>query len=586
MNRNLEVHYSEVPYIDKPRSIFDRSHGVKTSGNVADLIPLDWQLVLPGDTWQITSSKVIRLQTLLTPIFDNLYADIYHFFVPYYLIFNKTREFLGENTTSAWVQQTQYRIPAISAPSGGFNVGSIADYLGLPVGVNWSNQDRNAPSALPFRAYAMIADSYFRDENLTDPLNIPLGDADQTGTNGTSYINDVANGGAPFKVAKYHDRFTSCLPSPQKASSPVSFSAINVPGYIPVYPTENIIDPKIIQDKKYRALITNGTAAGDWENGYPTGSTNAYAIGKRASGSSPYPFVWTGLAPSAVQNAMNQPVINNGIAQLEAGVVPLNLWADTGSFNNAITVNELRMAFQLQRYYEQLSRSGSRMQEYIKSFYGTNSTMAMLSKPEYLGGNRIPLNIDQVTNQSQSTTDFLGDLGAFSHTSDIHEDVEKSFSDFGILMTVMCIRYDHSYCQGIQRKWTRRDLLDQYVPTFAAIGEQPVYRYELYANGMMDSDSVFGYNEAWSDYRFAENIITGEMRPGISNSLASWHLGDYYQSAPTLSDSWIREDKNIVDRVLASGSTNNNQFFADIWFDTKVTRVMPMYSVPGLIDHF
>lgn len=562
MNRNLELHYSEVPYIDKPRSIFDRSHGVKTSGNVADLIPLDWQLVLPGDTWQITSSKVIRLQTLLAPIYDNLYCDVYHFFVPYYLIFNKTREFFGENTTSAWVQQTQYRIPAISAPSGGFNVGSIADYLGLPVGVNWSNQDRNAPSALPFRAYAMIADSYFRDENLTDPLNIPLGDADQTGTNGSSYINDVANGGAPFKVAKYHDRFTSCLPSPQKAAQPVSISLTN---NIPVYSLKDQVPYSGWQRSDASAIRVPGGAVN---------ASNYATTGKSR-----------GFTSATVSSNNVVGITANPIDTLSTNNAITNLWAVPDDVPMT-TVNELRMAFQLQRYYEQLSRSGSRMQEYIKSFYGTNSTMAMLSKPEYLGGNRIPLNIDQVTNQSQSTTDFLGDLGAYSHTSDVHEDVEKSFSDFGILMTVMCIRYDHSYCQGVPRKWTRRDLLDQYVPTFANIGEQPVYRYELYADGMMDSDSVFGYNEAWSDYRFAENIITGEMRPGISNSLASWHLGDYYQTAPTLSDSWIREDKNIVDRVLASGSTNNNQFFADIWFDTKVTRVMPMYSVPGLIDHF
>lgn len=568
MNRNLEVHYSEVPYIDKPRSIFDRSHGVKTSGNVADLIPLDWQLVIPGDTWQITSSKVIRLQTLLTPIYDNLYADIYHFFVPYYLIFNKIREFLGENTTSAWVQQTQYRIPAISAPTGGFNVGTVADYLGLPVGVNWSNQDRNAPSALPFRAYAAICDSYFRDENLTDPLNIPLGDADQTGTNGSSYINDVANGGAPFKVAKYHDRFTSCLPSPQKATAPVSISGHNDPFAVPVYSTIQTHAP--FYSTNDAVFPAADQAQADFFNLY----------------ANRHDYFYPPTSGANVSHVQEYPDSDGKISQVLNSYTPVNLWARVPEISANFTVSELRLAFQLQRYYEQLSRGGSRMQEYIKNFYGTNSTMSMLSKPEYLGGNRIPLNIDQVTNQSQSSTDFLGDLGAFSHTSDIHEDVEKSFSDFGILMTVMCIRYDHSYCQGIQRKWTRRDLLEQYVPTFAHISEQPIFKYELYADGFMNSDSVFGYNEAWSDYRFAENIITGELRPGITNSLASWHLGDYYQSAPTLSDAWIREDKTNVDRVLAVGSSTSNQFFADVWFDTKVTRVMPMYSVPGLIDHF
>lgn len=580
MNRNIESHFSEVPYIDKPRSIFDMSHGVKTSGNVGDLIPLDWMPVLPGDTWKVTTSKVIRLQTLLTPIYDNLYADFYHFFIPYRLIFNKTKEFFGENTTSAWVPSTTYRIPAISAPNGGFETGTIADYLGLPVGVDWSNQDKNAPMALPMRAYAIVCDQYFRDENLTDPLNIPIGDSDQTGTNGSSYINDVANGGKPFKVAKFHDRFTSALPSPQRAAAPVSLNIVN--GL--TAPVLTALDGHTMENDMHFGWSQN---AEKWI----TSSNNAVLAFAKDGANGVVPQMYLRTSGKSGNQTINSTASGDQIltnASYQTSSVPVidNFYADLTDAFSAVTVNELRLAFQMQRYYEQLARGGSRYIEYMRNFYGVTSPDARLQRAEYLGGNRVPISIDQVTNTSQSQNDFLGDLGAQSWTSDINDDFEKSFTEFGVLLTCCCLRYDHSYSQGISRKWTRRDLFDQYVPTFAHIGEQPIYTYELFADGNMDNNDVFGYQEAWSDYRYAENIITGELRPGIQNSLASWHLGDYYIQAPTLSDSWIREDKNIVDRVLAVGSSVSNQFFADIWFKNTVTRVMPMYSVPGLIDHF
>lgn len=583
MNRNVESHFSTVPYVDKPRSIFDRSFGHKTSFNCGELVPFYLeQNVLPGDTFRVTTSKVVRMQTLLTPIMDNMYLDTYYFFVPWRLVWTHVREFFGENTTSAWVQTTPYKIPGISAPaSTGFASGTIADHFGLPVGVTWSTTDLNCPSALPFRAYALICNEFFRDENLTDPLNIPTGDSDQTGTNGTSYINDVANGGMPFKVAKFHDYFTSCLPSPQKAASPVSLNIVQgaiAPVYTGTTNYAQTVEPHYSfssdSTKTNPFTSTNNLVAGWIKNSsnQPDWSPWIRANGKTGnvnltSGTSGDTLGW-----SAANNNLHSPIVDNYYADL------------TGAFGS-VTVNELRLAFQLQRYYERLARGGSRYIEFCKSFFGAVSSDARLQRPEYLGGNRVPININQVINNAQSANDYLGDLGAMSQTADIHEDFVKSFTEHGIIIGLMCVRYDHTYSQGINRAWMRRTLEQQYNPVFANLGESPVFKAEIYANGLMNSDDVFGYQEAWADYRYMPDICSGEMRPAISNTLASWHLADNYNSAPTLSDGWIREDKTNVDRVLAVTSSVANQFWADIHVKNIATRVMPMFSVPGLIDH-
>lgn len=224
--------------------------------------------------------------------------------------------------------------------------------------------------------------------------------------------------------------------------------------------------------------------------------------------------------------------------------------------------------------------------ELLKSHFGVTSPDARLQRSEYLGGNRIPLNIHEVTNSAQSSTDFLGDLGAKSATSDIHDDFEKSFTEHGFVIGVCVARYDHTYAQGLERFWLRKDTMDYYFPVFANIGEVPVEQAEICATATnLAAKTTFGYQEAWYDYRYKPDRCSGEMRPGIANTLASWHLADYYTAAPTLSDSWLREDKTNVDRCLAVTSANANQIFADFFIQNICTRPMPMYSVPGLIDH-
>ncbi len=590
MNRNVESHFSQIPNADIQRSIFDRSSGHKTSFNVGELVPLYVDEILPGDSVNITTSKVVRLQTLLTPMMDNLYLDTYWFFVPNRLCWEHWKQFCGENTESAWVPATSYEIPTIKSPAGGFAVGTIADYMGLPVNVEF--KDARLPSALPFRAYALICDQFFRDQNLTDPLNIPLGDAIQQGTNGDSYVSDIANGGKPFKVAKYHDYFTSCLPSPQKGQAPsVKIGSDFIGGDFPVFTKNAFIDKSL-----YPNDITNAFGVNYWT--LPKGGNYSDSIGhvfeKSQFTDMAQWMLGTETGSGGALNGSIERGINPGNGELAysdnmtrpySSGLPANLWTRIPSQSlsgSPIDINQLRLAFQTQRFLERNARGGTRYIEILQSHFGVVSPDARLQRPEYLGGNRVPLNINSVSNTAQSDKDFLGDLGANSVTSDVHTDVVKSFTEHGLLLCVGCVRYDHTYSQGMDRFWTRRQFTDFFLPVFSSIGEQPVFSDELYYVG---NDDVFGYQEAWADYRYKPNRVSGEMRPNVANTLASWHLADNYASVPTLSDSWIREDKSIVDRVLAVSSTNSNQIFCDIYFKSIYTRPMPMYSVPGLIDH-
>lgn len=574
MNRNVESHFAELPSAQIERSIFDRSASHKTSFNVGELIPFFFDEVLPGDTFNVSTSLVARLQTLLTPIMDNVYLDTYYFFVPARLTWpSHWKNFMGENSDSAWIPATTYPMPKISSPDNGWNVGTIADYLGIPTGVEFKpksdTSDGLMPDALPFRGYALICNEWFRDQNVTDPLNIPLGDSDQTGSNGDSYVNDVANGGKPFKVAKYHDYFTSCLPNAQKAQ-PVTFGAtpiVSMTGSpFPVLPGDEDIAAAKFGGKSLHFKKPDGTA---WE----TPNNHALYFSQNNDNL---------LADSASYTPGSQPTI----------VVPSNLYADLSdmtlsSTGVSFTINELRLAFQLQKFYEKQARAGSRYREIILEMFSVHSPDARMMVPEYLGGTRIPIQIHQIANTAESSTSDLGDLGAMSNTADIHEDFVKSFTEHGYVYGLCCVRYDHSYPQGLNKSFVHDSYLDYYWPVFANIGEQPVYKYEIDATIREDEDrmSVFGYQEAYANYRYKPARVSGEMRPGILNSLASWHLSDYYTEQPSLSDSWIREDKSNVDRVLAVTSSVANQVFADFYVKNICTRAMPMYSIPGLIDH-
>lgn len=562
MNRNTESHFALNPTrIDMSRSTFDRSSSLKTSFNVGDLVPFYLDEVLPGDTFKIKTSKVVRLQTLLTPMMDNIYLDTYYFFVPNRLTWNHWKEFNGENTESAWIPQTEYEVPQITAPEGGWNVGTIADYFGLPTGVAGLSV-----SALPFRAYSLIVNEWFRDQNLQDPLVIPLDDATVEGVNTGTFVTDVAKGGMPFICAKYHDYFTSALPAPQKG--PDVTIPVSAGSSLPVVGNGNAL------------ALTGSTAASLTQARYidDSGSLNVrsftmpVATGYQQSATTVSGDRLTLGVPTASQ--FGDDLSKSGLIAINDGAVSM------------ATINQLRLAFQIQKMYERDARGGTRYIEILKSHFGVTSPDARLQRPEYLGGNRIPISINQVIQQSSTTsTSPQGNVAGQSLTTDSHYDFTKSFTEHGFVIGLMVARYDHTYQQGIDRMWSRKDRFDYYWPVFANIGEQAIKNKEIYAQGNEKDDEVFGYQEAWADYRYKPNRVTGEMRSSHAQSLDVWHLGDDYSALPSLSDSWIREDKTNVDRVLAVTSAVSNQLFADVFVSNRTTRPMPMYSIPGLIDH-
>ncbi|UPW40986.1 major capsid protein [Sigmofec virus UA08Rod_5894] len=560
MNRNVESHFSLLPRVDISRSTFDRSHSVKTSFNVGDLIPFYVDEVLPGDSFHVETSKVVRMQSLLTPIMDNIYLDTYFFFVPNRLVWEHWREFNGENTKSAWLPTTEYEVPQITSPAtGGWSIGTIADYMGVPTGVPGLSVN-----AMPFRAYSLICNEWFRDENLTDPLVTPIDDSTVAGVNTGNYITDCAKGGLPFKAAKYHDYFTSCLPSPQKG--PDVTIPVGSQGPFPVVPMSANVPPVASRSaNQFARFVSYGTASGNNDQ-FTAENAGLYFVGEGSS--------------------TNRPVnLLNGFAEYQS-VYPANLWAQTDGTVQMATINQLRMAFQIQKLYEKDARGGTRYIEILKAHFGVTSPDARLQRPEYLGGNRIPINVNQVLQQSQTTdTSPQGTPVGQSLTSDHHSDFRKSFVEHGFVIGLMVARYDHTYQQGLERFWSRRDRFDYYWPVFANIGEQAVKNKEIFAQGTEEDDEVFGYQEAWADYRYKPSHVTGEMRSAASQSLDVWHLADDYAQLPSLSDSWIREDHTTVDRVIAVTSRVSDQLFADIYIRNRTTRPMPMYSVPGLIDH-
>lgn len=559
MNRNVESHFALNPTnIDIRRSTFDRSHSLKTSFNVGDIVPFFVDEVLPGDTFNVDTSKVVRLQTLLTPVMDNIYLDTYFFFVPNRLTWSHWKQFNGENTESAWIPQTEYEIPQITAPAdSGWSVGTIADYLGIPTGV-----PNLSVSALPFRAYALVMNEWFRDENLSDPLVVPVDDATVAGVNTGTFVTDVAKGGLPYKAAKYHDYFTSCLPSPQKGPDVLIPSATS--GVYPVVTKNEVHEPG--------GYTLSGV--------YGSNSTVFEQLHV-------FPDNYLKVSGSGINVGVTGPTSS-------ATFDPTNLWAESSGGLGA-SINQLRMAFQIQKLYEKDARGGSRYIEILKSHFGVTSPDARLQRPEYLGGNRVPININQVVQQSATASGETaqGTVTGMSVTTDTHSDFTKSFTEHGFVIGVMVARYDHTYQQGLERFWSRKDRFDYYWPVFANIGEQAVKNKEIFAQGpaKVDSagavidDQVFGYQEAWADYRYKPSRVTGEMRSQYAQSLDVWHLADDYSALPMLSDSWIREDMTNVDRVLAVTSSVSNQLFADIYIKNRTTRPMPMYSIPGLIDH-
>lgn len=559
LNLNAQSHFSVNPVdLDIGRSRFERPKKKMLTADVGTLIPAYWTEILPGDTVQMSLSSVVQMSTILDPVMDNLYMDVNFFFVPMRLTWSHTKEFFGENTEGAWAPQTTYTVPQLSftSSSGGAAVQSVADYMGIPVGVTGISV-----SALPFRAYGRVYDDWWRDENLVTPPTSYYGDSNQPYNASTPF-----RGGVPYKVAKFHDYFTSALPAPQRGSAvliPFSGSGtVSISGSFPVTAASSIHS----MGNTIQFADSSSTLGDNFirRNGYIAGTP--VEIGITSDTLSDYSHL---TKSNLVTNVSGSGSVSG--------------------ISSTTSVNDLRLAFQMQKWLEKSALFGGRYVSMLKAQFGVTSPDARLQRSEYLGGKRIPLNVQMVENNNASTASGavpLGKLGAYSHTSDADDYFTHSFTEHGFLLCTVCFRYKHTYSQGVRREFLRKTMWDYYFPVFANIGNTPILRQEIYADGSASDDSVWGYQEAWGEYRYDQDELSGFFRPGVSGSLSSWHYGDYYQTAPTLSEGWIVEDKAPVDRTLAvPSSASVPQLLCDFLFKPVFTRAMPVYSIPGLIDH-
>lgn len=561
--------FSDAPVnLDLQRSKFQRNFNHKTTFKEGELVPVYFDEVLPGDTFSVDSSFLIRMATPIFPIMDNAAIDLYFFFVPNRLVWNHWQEFCGENTSAPWTQTTEYQIPQmlfdkkVAEFGNGASNHSVMNYLGIPSVISGGDL---TVSDLPNRAYRLIWNEWFRDQNIQSPVFVPTDDSSR------SFVIDSSDpnknyGGLPLKVCKFHDYFTSCLPSAQRGPAvtlPLGTLAPVISGEV-----NNDLIASVPNNSIQFANFGRGL-----ESGYRSLLVNVHG--------NPGSVV---THPVALSNTSEQ----DGSGSYP-NVIFANQYADL-SQATATTINELRQAFAIQRLYEKDARGGTRYRELLKAHFGVTAPDSRVQVPEYLGGCRVPININQVLQTSSSdTTSPQGNTAAYSCTTDSRSLFTSSFVEHGMLFGLACVRVEHSYCQGIERFWSRKRRFDFYWPTLANIGEQAVLKKEIFATGNLANDDLaFGYQEAWADYRYKPNRLSGyfsiDSDTAERSSLGqSWTFMDVYDSPPTLSDSWIQESDSNVQQTLAV--QNAQQFIADFYFKVGTVRPMPVYSVPGLIDH-
>ena len=527
--RNQQHLFSQIPRAEIQRSNFNRSHGLKTTFNSGYLVPFYVDEVLPGDTFNLKATLFGRLATPVVPFMDNLYLETFFFFVPNRLVWDNWQKFNGEQENPG--DSTDFLVPTLVANT--WQVGSLADYFGIPTGVNLSGIN-----ALPFRAYNLIYNEWFRDENLQDSLTVNKGD----GPDPVANYNLVRRG-------KRHDYFTSCLPWPQKGPG----VEINLGATATLDGTLSIPQSQV---------GVPGTLSG---------------LGGMSTGSS----IGSGL--NQLQVGSNESWLNVGVP---ARTIDMSTTGITANLTNAtaITINSLRQAFQLQRLYERDARGGTRYTEILRAHFGVISPDARLQRPEYLGGSSTRVNINPVE-QTSSTNDTTpqGNLAAYGVLGDRVNGFTKSFVEHGYIIGLVNVRADLTYQQGLNRMWSRQTRFDFYWPALAHLGEQAVLNKEIYAQGNATDNEVFGYQERWAEYRYYPSQITGQMRSTYAQSLDVWHLAQEFSALPRLNAEFI-QDNPPLERVLAV--TAEPQILLDCYFNLNCVRPMPVYSVPGLIDHF
>jgi hypothetical protein len=572
MNRNNEAHFNQIPKTYVSRSRFKRDQNVKLTFDAGKLIPFYVDEVLPGDTFSVDTIGLVRMTTPIVPVMDNCYLDVYYFFVPNRIVWDNWKEFCGENTAEAWAQRKVYSVPQINIGVGTIDKdhktqtkanatpaeNSILDYMGIPTKINTGEvNDKLSINALPVRGYVKIWNEWFRDQNLDDPVPENTGDdpVDNNAHTGTGWtqtkLNELAMiGDECLPVNKFHDYFTSCLPAPQKGPE----VTIPMTGNAPIYWADRDDNPLTIQDLKNNGLWT--------DTGYLSRTLNK---------------MMTQDYDKTTEKA--RAVLGSVGSGTKLGE---QMTADLSSVT-AATINELRQAFAVQHYYEALARGGSRYREIIRSVFGTLISDKTVQIPEYLGGGRYMINVSQVIQTSESGKTPQGNPGAVSVTPFNENSFTKSFEEHGFVIGVCCVRHDRTYQQGLERFWSRKDTLDFYYPQFANIGEQAVKVKEVYCdsgNPSSANEEVFGYQEAWSEYRMKPNRVSGLFRSNAVGTLDSWHYADNYDKRPYLSDEWLKEGKAEIQRTLAV--QDEPQFIADFLIKNTTTRPMPLYSVPGL----
>lgn len=558
MNRNNERHFNQIPEIKASRTRFNRDQTILTTFDSGKLIPFYVDEVLPGDTFGVDTTAIIRMTTPKYPVFDDAFIDFYYFYCPNRILWDDFKQFMGEVEATPWMPTKTHTVPKIIINGKAENPepyeGSILDYMGVPTKI----KNKFTVNALPIRAYVKIWNEFFRDENVDNAAVIKTDSADvvyQDGQESDNEIDEIlmkaVNGGRCLPVNKFHDYFTSCLPYAQRG-------------------------PEVTLPMAGNASLKLGDAKGQPVPSLESGNGPEMVLGITTNANEPGSLVYT---ENILSKKKQMQFSGKKDGEIGAGGY---LYADLSTVT-AATINDLRKAVAVQQYYEALARGGSRYREQVQALWDVVISDKTVQVPEYLGGGRYHVNINQIvqTSGQQTNTDTpIGETGAMSVTPINESSFTKSFEEHGFVIGVCCVRHNHSYQQGLERFWSRTDRLDYYVPQFANLGEQPVKKKEIMLTGTETDEETFGYQEAWADYRMKPNRVSGKMRSNATGTLDFWHYADNYDKVPTLSQGWMAEEKKEIGRTLIV--QDEPQFFGAIRVANNTTRRMPLYSVPGL----